>query len=182
LPLWKSPDHVDWINVDDPVMGGRSRSTTHVVYDSDTPVLLFEGNVSLANNGGFCSTRTEGTTWHFPNATAFVLDVRAAAESEPRRYAFTVRTSSDTSGSYRCWFEPVAHEWTSLHLPIEDFEFFRRGTHIASARPLDPTTLHAVGFLIGDKQEGPFALDFRRLEVAAKTNEANQTNETTEPE
>ena len=47
-------DGLRWINVDDPVMGGASTSQTRVVEHSRLgPVLVFAGEVSLANSGGF---------------------------------------------------------------------------------------------------------------------------------
>ena len=51
----KSGELNDWLIVNDGVMGGLSQSEI-VLSDSNTAV--FQGTVSLENNGGFSSTRT----------------------------------------------------------------------------------------------------------------------------
>jgi NADH dehydrogenase [ubiquinone] 1 alpha subcomplex assembly factor 1 len=50
----KKSDLQDWIIVDDVVMGGRSSSTFKLDKDG---LGVFEGNISLENNGGFSSLR-----------------------------------------------------------------------------------------------------------------------------
>jgi hypothetical protein len=45
-----------WRVVDDGVMGGRSKGNLQI---SDEGVLTFEGTLSLENNGGFSSLRTD---------------------------------------------------------------------------------------------------------------------------
>ena len=50
----KKSDLQDWIIVNDVVMGGRSSSTFKLDEDGEG---VFEGNISLENNGGFSSLR-----------------------------------------------------------------------------------------------------------------------------
>lgn len=50
----KKSDLQDWIIVDDVVMGGKSLSTFKL---SDDGYGIFEGNISIDNNGGFSSLR-----------------------------------------------------------------------------------------------------------------------------
>ena len=50
----KKSDLQDWIIVNDVVMGGRSSSTFKLDEDG---LGVFEGNISLENNGGFSSLR-----------------------------------------------------------------------------------------------------------------------------
>ena len=50
----KKSDLQDWIIVDDVVMGGESLSTFKLNEDGCG---IFEGNISIQNNGGFSSLR-----------------------------------------------------------------------------------------------------------------------------
>ena len=49
-------ESLGWRVVDDGVMGGRSKGNIKV---SDDGILTFSGKLSLENNGGFSSLRTE---------------------------------------------------------------------------------------------------------------------------
>ena len=147
---------VDWFNVDDPVMGGISESHSEVVErGTDETVLIFSGNVSLENNGGFCSTRTEEHKWNLPPLSGFQLKVRG----DGKRYKFTVRTGEESQGSYRHEFDTRRNKTVTHDFAIEDFEMFRRGTHLADAPPLDPSKVESIGILVSDKQAGDFELE-----------------------
>lgn len=157
-----SNSEIHWVNVDDPVMGGLSRSHTQLVNAADGAVLVFEGEVSLQNNGGFCSTRTEGHHWELSDGvTRFDVAIRG----DGKRYKFTVRTSDHQFGSYRQEFDTQPDELTTLSFAAEDFEMYRRGTHIADAPALDPTTIRSIGFLISDSQKGSFQLEIHQIEA-----------------
>ncbi len=159
-------DPIEWINVDDPVMGGRSRSQTHVRERVKRgPALVFEGAVSLENNGGFCSTRTEGHEWHLEGLDAFEFEARA----DGKRYKFTVRTDQHHEGSYRYDFETKRDAIATHVFAIEDFEMYRRGSHLADAPPLDPSTIRSIGVLISDKQAGEFALEIFEIRSRFET-------------
>jgi hypothetical protein len=146
----------DWITVDDPVMGGRSTSNAREVESEDgEPALRFAGEVSLENNGGFCSTRTEGQSWKAPGAHGFTVDVLGDGHA----FKLTVRTSGHTRGSYRVTFEPGAGEREQHTFLLDDFELWDRGTRLPNAAPLDPSDVQSIGFLISDGQAGAFQLD-----------------------
>ena len=53
---FRSAARGDWNAVNDDVMGGRSSSSMRLTSDGSA---VFEGEVSLDNNGGFASVRTE---------------------------------------------------------------------------------------------------------------------------
>ncbi len=159
MKILAATDASDWINVDDPVMGGVSRSHTTLV----GAALVFAGEVSLANSGGFCSTRTEGRTWNLPaEISSFALTVRG----DGRRYKFTVRTDANESGSYRHDFQTRQGELTSHVFAIGDFEMYRRGKHLPDAPELDPKTVRSIGMLISEAQAGAFKLEIIGIEAA----------------
>lgn len=53
----------EWMIVNDDVMGGNSQGSAETTNNN---VLLFEGSLSLENNGGFSSVKTDGN-WNLEN-------------------------------------------------------------------------------------------------------------------
>lgn len=158
------PEAVDeWKTVDDVVMGGRSVSHIDWVEGEAGPdrlessgVVRFEGEVSLENDGGFCSARLVEGDRGVPGLRELVV----VARGDGKRYKCTVRTTgTPDSASWRLPFETTADRWRPYRLPIEDFELWRRGSHLSADRVLDPAAMTSVGLLISDEQEGRFRID-----------------------
>jgi hypothetical protein len=136
-------------------MGGLSQSHLELSQGDNG---LFTGIVSLENNGGFASVR----------ASIPVLDlsefrgVRVRVKGDGRRYQLRFRSEASLDGvAYRAEFDTVADEWSEIDLPFDGFQASFRGVTPRGAGPLDTSAIRQVGFLIGDKREGPF-----RLEIA----------------
>lgn len=141
-----------WQIVNDDVMGGVSRSQFQVGQSN----AVFSGVVSLENNGGFASVRSTPLAQNLAGADAFVLRVRG----DGRSYKFTVRTErSFDSAIYQASFKTKPGEWAEYSLPMEQFVPTFRGRVLAGVPPLDAAKVASVGFLIADKQAGPFRLD-----------------------
>jgi hypothetical protein len=138
--------------VNDAVMGGLSQSR---FVRADAGVARFSGRVSLANFGGFASVRTPPRYWGTAEARAFVLRVRG----DGRDYKFTVRTDDRFDGTqYQGRFTPPSGEWSEVRVPVESFVATFRGRELRGAAPFDPGRARALGFMISDKQAGPFEL------------------------
>ena len=73
-----------WQVVNDDVMGGVSTSSFRLT----NGVAVFQGEVSLENNGGFASVRSLPARHDLAGCDAFVIRVRG----DGRRYKFTART------------------------------------------------------------------------------------------
>lgn len=143
-----------WYIVNDGVMGGLSTSE---IERTDDGTALFTGYVSLDNNGGFASTRA-GVSLDLSSYDGVVVRVRG----DGRRYQLRFRTTETFDGiAYRADFDTEPGEWLEARLPFEAFRPNFRGYVPRGAGPLDPARIRQMGFLIGDKREGPF-----RLEVA----------------
>jgi len=148
-----------WRPVDDVVMGGVSRSTFE---RAGAGVARFSGNVSLENFGGFASVRTPPRDWDAAGAQAFLLRVRG----DGKTYKFTVRTSDGFDGiQYQSRFTTTAGEWTDVRLPVREFVATFRGRKVPFAASLDPAKARAIGFMISDKQAGPFELLVDRIAI-----------------
>jgi monofunctional biosynthetic peptidoglycan transglycosylase len=142
----------DWTIVNDGVMGGRSESNLQFLPDSTG---LFSGEVSLANNGGFASTRTLPRDFGLGGYDGIQIRVKG----DGRCYQFRIRTDARFDGvAYKQEFETRADEWLVIDLPFERFTASFRGRPVAAAGPVDPTAIRQIGFLIADKKAGPFEL------------------------
>lgn len=135
-----------WV-VNDGVMGGVSRS--HVRHTPEG--VVFEGEVSLENNGGFASLRAPAS---FPSGSA-ALELRARGDG--KRYKFLLRTDpSARAPLYECAFT-AAPGWETHRFVAGDFAATFRGRAV-EAPPLDLARATELGILIADRQAGPFRI------------------------
>jgi monofunctional biosynthetic peptidoglycan transglycosylase len=145
-----------WQIVNDDVMGGVSTSQFQVHATN----AVFSGAVSLENNGGFASVRSATVRQNLDGLAAFVISVRG----DGRRYKFTVRTETgfDTP-IYQCAFATKRGEWEEHRLPFKEFIPTFRGRVLTNVPPLNPAKISSVGFIIADRQEGPFHLEIKSI-------------------
>jgi monofunctional biosynthetic peptidoglycan transglycosylase len=142
-----------WMIVNDGVMGGLSRSRISL---TEKNTAVFEGEVSLRNNGGFASVRSRPET--MPTAGTSRLAVRVRGDG--REYQLRIRTDETFDGvAYRWNFETRAGEWTTIEASYRDFVPTYRGRILRDVPPIDPGAIRQLGFLIADKVEGPFRLE-----------------------
>jgi len=141
-----------WTTVNDPVMGGRSTST--VTFGDGG--LVFSGNISLDNNGGFASARSEIDPEVGRRATG-ATSLRVRALGDGKTYVLKVETGQPWSYIQR--FATDAGVRRTYDLPVGGFEPVGMFLNpVQSAPPLDPSIINRVGLYILDKQEGPFQL------------------------
>ena len=150
-----------WQVVNDDVMGGVSTSSFRLTNGT----AVFHGEVSLENNGGFASVRSLPARHDLAGCDAFVIRVRG----DGRRYKFTARTDrSFDSPIYQASFPTKPGEWEELRLPMKDFVPTFCGRVLSGQPPLDPAKVTSVGFLISDKQAGPFQLEVASIKVTSR--------------
>lgn len=157
---FSDPDHrKDWSIINDGVMGGISQSE---IVAGDSTTAIFQGNVSLENNGGFASVRTKSRLLNLNGYTGIELRIRG----DGKKYQFRIRVDNRFDGiSYRNIFETNAEEWTTIRLPFGDFVPVFRGRILENVGPLSPEKIQQLGFLIADKQEGKFRLEIDWIKV-----------------
>jgi len=142
-----------WQIVNDDVMGGVSTSRFQILTNGGA---RFTGVVSLENNGGFASVRSQPVRVNLTGCDSFLLRVRG----DGRRYKFSVRTEVGLDTPlYQLAFTTKRGEWEEHRLPIKDFVPTFRGRVLTRAPALDPGKVTSVGLLISDKQVGPFQLE-----------------------
>ena len=142
-----------WQVVNDDVMGGVSTSQFQLLTNGGA---IFSGVVSLENNGGFASVRSNPVRENLSDTSAFALRVRG----DGRRYKFTVRTEAGFNApNYQAEFTTKRGEWEEHRLAFKDFIPTLRGRVLTDLPPLIPSKITSVGLLISDKQAGPFRLE-----------------------
>ena len=145
-----------WYVVNDSVMGGVSNSQVTQTQES----LLFTGNVSLDNNGGFASIRTELST-QSQNTKAIALRVKGDGQI----YQLRLRTTNYLDGAaYTHSFKTVKNEWVDINFAPSDFTLTYRGRVLEQQVIIDLDDIKQLGFMIAGKQEDKFKLEVGKIE------------------
>ena len=150
-----------WFIVNDDVMGGVSQSNAMLV---EPGVLLFSGIVSLDNNGGFASLRSEPTVFDSADSDA----IRMRVFGDGQRYHLQVRTDNRIDGvAYDQGFETIKGEWSEVELPIADFVPQFRGRVLTDQPALESGAIRSLTLSISDKQAGGFQLLIDWISIVA---------------
>ena len=153
---------LEWRAINDGVMGGVSRGGAEIAREG---WLVFSGEVSLEHGGGFASVRTAPA----PLGVTGVQALRLEARGDGKRYKLNLKTDAAFDGvQYQTAFTTPAGEWTSVALPLDAFAPKFRGRDVPDAPAIDPARIVTVGFLISDRQEGPFRLEVRAISFVTK--------------
>jgi len=148
-----SDDAGDWVVVNDGVMGGRSASS---LTGGKGEVAVFQGRLSLEDNGGFASVRRQIPAGTLEGASAVSLRVRG----DGRPYQLRLRPDRRFDGiAYAADFGTTAGQWITVQIPLASFEPTFRGFRPPGVGPLDPSRVGQVGVMLADKQEGAFRLE-----------------------
>jgi monofunctional biosynthetic peptidoglycan transglycosylase len=122
----------------------------------------FYGNLSLENNGGFASVRTNPKDLGLAKGDALIVKIRG----DGREYSLNLYVPTQrTAFSYRAAVKTKKDEWIEVRLPLKDFEATWFGRSVPDAGPVDAEDVNALGFLLGDKKAGPFKLEVGWIKV-----------------
>ncbi|MEY3618153.1 MAG: hypothetical protein RL726_851 [Actinomycetota bacterium] len=147
----------DWYVQNDTVMGGVSSSELSW-NDGD---LLFSGNLSTDNNGGFTSMR--GPVVPFIPASGLTA-ISVVAQGDGRTYLMQIRTDTD---SYIQRFTP-GETMSGTTLKLSDFAATDwRLSPIPDRPPLVSEAVRQVAVYLVDKQVGEFVLRLRSISMVA---------------
>ena len=147
----------NWNIVNDDVMGGISTSYLSV---SDGKSLIFNGNLSLENNGGFASSRLRLSKKSLIGVKSFSMKIKGDGNS------YKLRLSQDNRrASYSANFKSINDEWIEVNIPIEDFIATWRGYTYSDYPSIDSERINSLGLQISDKQEGEFKLEIRHIKA-----------------
>ncbi len=165
----ESPSY--WSVVNDGVMGGLSSSR---IRPSDNGHAVFEGSVSLENNGGFASVRTRASG---PVDLSDFRGVSLRAKGDGKLYSLRIKTLENgriTSYAFEATFSSGT-DWDSHQLSFEDFKPVFRGRSLSNVPPLNTSAIVEIGIMIKDGQEGSFSIELDYL-AAFKGDEELKTS------
>lgn len=142
-----------WYTIVDGVMGGRS--TGKVSYEKES--MIFSGNLSLENNGGFSSIRGPRGSSDMSEFDTVKLRVRG----DGRTYSFMIEPDTRFYQPYfKYEFSTEADTWTEVALPIHEFNGFIMGRTVRVGLPDEILQdIERVGFMLSDKKPGDFRLE-----------------------
>lgn len=145
----KSSDVQDWIVVDDVVMGGESSGTFKL---NDDGFGVFEGSISLDNNGGFSSVRYRFQKTMIKECTTIIVKLRG----DGKKYQFRIKSNS---GDYYSYIAPflTSGDWQEIEIPLKDMYPSFRGRRLDQPN-FSKDYIEEITFLTGNKKKENFKL------------------------
>jgi len=150
----KKADISNWNIVDDVVMGGRSSGNFYLDNEGHG---IFEGKVSLENNGGFSSLRYDFDKMSTKGFSKVIIKVRGDGKS----YQFRVKSKSSDYFSYITSFKS-SKDWETYELHLSDMNPAFRGRDLDMPN-YDKESIEEIAFLIGNKKAESFKLEIESI-------------------
>ena len=149
-----------WISVNDGVMGGVSKGGFK---RTEAGTLLFSGRLSLENNGGFASIRTEPRPMDLKGASTLLIKARG----DGRTYWAELRTAGQMgASSYRADLPTRKGEWIETRIPLVDFKLQAFGKTLPGGA-VNAAKVDSLGFTLADKKAGPFELEIEQISAVS---------------
>ena len=152
-----------WQIVNDGVMGGRSKG--NVEYTPDN-TMRFWGNLSLENNGGFSTARSQSVNLDLSDDLGLLLKVKGDGRTYEARLDSTAAYRGNPI-SFSGKFQTKAEKWTQVKVPFSNFKGSWRGRQFPDAK-LDASKIKRIWILLADKKSGPFDLEIEWIRTYGK--------------
>jgi hypothetical protein len=137
-------------------MGGRSNGNFYI---NEAGNGIFEGEISLENNGGFSSVRHNCKTVDASNCSK----IRLRVKGDGNRYQLRVKSKRGDYYSYAAYFQS-SNNWEDIDIPFEAMAPVFRGRQLDIPNfPGD--TIEEVAILIGNKKAQYFKLQIDKIEL-----------------
>ena len=149
-------DIQNWIIVDDDVMGGKSSGSFRLNADGFG---VFEGRISLENNGGFSSVRYRFNKIETKKYTRMRIKLRG----DGKNYQFRIKSNSGDAYSYIAPFS-TSGEWQEIEIPLKDMYASFRGRKLDQAN-FSNGSIEEIAFLIGNNKQEEFKLLIDKIEL-----------------
>ena len=152
----KEADLKNWYVVNDTVMGGVS---TGKMGKDAAGNGLFEGHVSLDNNGGFTSIKYDAGKIKLQGYSKFLIVLKG----DGKAYQFRVKTNNKEYYAYVYSFETTGN-WQTIEIPFSNMVPSFRGQLLTMANfPGD--YMEEIGILIGNKIAEDFKMAIDNITV-----------------
>lgn len=152
----KESDLSNWVIVDDVVMGGRSDGSFMLSPEGHG---VFQGNVSLENNGGFSSLRYRFRAQRTSEYNTVVLHLKG----DGKIYQFRAKTNAFDRQSYVSEFKTNG-EWQKIEIPLSSLYPTFRGIRL-NMDNYPGQKMEEIAFLIGNKKPESFRLEIDKIEL-----------------
>jgi hypothetical protein len=159
-----------WGSVDDVVMGGVSNSMVKIASQS----MVFSGNVSTENSGGFASIRTKNfnPTLDWNDYQGITLKVKG----DGKRYKLILRCENSWDGiGYTASFDTISNQWIDVKIPFDQLVPVFRAKTVNNAPAIDLNHIYAIQIMLSkfeydgrlnpNFQIGMFNLDLESIAV-----------------
>lgn len=153
----KADELQKWQSTNDNVMGGKSQG----FLTFDTQYSVFQGVISLENNGGFSSVYRNIEPLS-QGLNTIEIDVQGDGLTYQLRLAIFI---NGYRLAYKHDFTTVAGQRQTIKLSLADFKASFRGRIIRGAPTLKSEDIKHVGFLLTNKRKGPFSLSLYQLTI-----------------
>ena len=152
----KKTDIENWIIVDDVVMGGKSSGSFKLSTEGHG---VFEGSISLENNGGFSSVRYRFEKILIKESTEIILKLRG----DGKQYQFRIKSNT---GDYYSYISPFSTtgEWQEIQILLKDMYPSFRGRKLDQPN-FSNDYIEEITFLIGNKNQEEFKLLIDKIEL-----------------
>jgi hypothetical protein len=146
----------DWRIIDDGVMGGESQGKFNI---DEKGHGVFEGTISLENNGGFSSVRYQFDKLNVSANSTICLFLKG----DKKEYQFRIKDKKDNYYSYITTFK-TSGEWQEIEIPLKDLYPSVRGRKLPMAN-FSSSSFEEIVFLIGNKKNESFKLMLDKIEL-----------------
>lgn len=151
-----SGDLPNWQIVDDVVMGGESRGRFYFNTDGNG---VFEGLVSMENNGGFSSVRHHFQRIDVLEYSRLVIHVRG----DGKRYQLRIKSNKNDDYAYVAYFQ-TSGDWQEIEIPLDTMCPSFRGRKLDKPN-FSGNYIGEIGFLIGNQKAEDFILEVEKIEL-----------------
>ena len=152
----KNSDIENWIIIDDVVMGGKSSGSFKLNSEGHG---VFEGTISLENNGGFSSVRYKFEKLLIKESTKIILKIRG----DGKKYQFRIKSNSGDYYSYIYPFSTTG-EWEEIQIPLKDMYPSFRGRKLDQPN-FSKNYIEEITYLFGNKSQEKFKLLIDKIEL-----------------
>jgi len=157
-----SKDGSNWLIINDGVMGGRSIGEAYLTNDS----ILFQGEISFENNGGFASIRS------YPKR----IDLSGAEFIELRYRLTGLNFALMLEENRRFWMpyysyelETTDNEWVTIRIPVNRLKETRLGDFTGKTlRDARSKEFFRLGFISKEKKADSFNLEIDYIAIQPK--------------
>lgn len=143
-----------WRVQNDTVMGGRSSSQ---IVQNEAGNGVFEGAVSLENNGGFAMVRYRFDKWDLSEFSKVLLRIKG----DGKRYQFRIKHKQQDQHSYIHYFE-TSGEWETISIPLDEMDAQFRGRKLDLPN-FDAKYIEEIAFFIGNKKAQDFTIEIDKI-------------------